>query len=329
MRRRDFIALAGGAAAAWPGCLVAQTANEPEKKMPRIGFLASAPPPLTQPLFDAFDRGLREQGYIEGQNILIERRFWKNDQAQLSKFAAEFVATGVDLIVAPTTPEALAAKSVTNTIPIVTATANPVAAGLAASFARPGGNVTGLTAGPGRVSKNLSLLAEAVPEASRFAVLMDPGNPLHAEILPELDSIAAQRHLQIVPVVKRSVDDIGPAFATMTEKGIQALVVLSDPIEFANRRRIIELAAQNRIPAVYSWREEAVEGGLLAYGADIADLLRRSASYVAKLLQGAKAAELPIEQAERFHLVINLKTANALGITIPPQLLAPADEVIE
>jgi putative ABC transport system substrate-binding protein len=132
-----------------------------------------------------------------------------------------------------------------------------------------------------------------------------------------------------VPVVKRSVDDIGPAFATMTEKGIQALVVLSDPIEFANRRRIIELAAQNRIPAVYSWREEAVEGGLLAYGADIADLLRRSASYVAKLLQGAKAAELPIEQAERFHLVINLKTANALGITIPPQLLALADEVIE
>src|SRR5258708_9789233 len=184
MRRGDFLALAGGAAAAWPGGLVVEPANEPEKKMPRIGFLASAPPPLTQPLFDAFDRGLREQGHIEGQNILIERRFWKNDQAQLSKFAAEFVATGADLIVAPTTPEALAAKSVTNTIPIVTATANPAAAALASSFARPRGNLTGLTAGPGRVSKNLSLLAEAVPEASRFPLFIDPANPLHAELLP-------------------------------------------------------------------------------------------------------------------------------------------------
>jgi ABC-type uncharacterized transport system substrate-binding protein len=294
MKRREFITLLGGAAVAWPDDILAQQPDRMLKKLPRIGFLASAPPPLTQPLLDAFDRGLREQGYVEGRNILVERRFWKDDQAQLSKFVAEFVATGVDLIVAPTTPEALAAKSVTSTIPIVTATADPVAVGLAASFARPGSNVTGLTAG--RVSKNLSLLAEAVPEASRFAVLMDPGNPLHAQFLPELDNIAAQRHLEIVPVVKRSVDDIGPAFATMAAKGIQALVVLSDPVTFANRRRITELAAQNRIPAVYSWREEAVEGGLLAYGADIADLLRRSATYVAKLLQGAKAAELRLSR---------------------------------
>ena len=292
--------------------------------MPRIGFLASVP----HERIDAFDRGLREQGYSDGQNIIIERRFWKNDPEQLAKFAAELVALDVEVIVAPTTPEALAAKALTSTIPIVTATADAVGVGLAESFARPGGNVTGLTA-VGGTSKNLGLIAELLPGASRFAILLDPNNQYHSQSMAGFQKAAAERRLEILPVVKRSVDDIDQAFQTMAIKGVQGLLVLADPIAAANRRKIIELAAQNRIPDVYYWREDAVEGGLLAYGPDLVDLNRRSATYVAKLLRGSKAADLPIEQAERHYLVINLKTANSLGLSIPTSLLATADEVIE
>ena len=324
MRRRDFIKAVIGSAGVLPLAAVAQPADQLRKKVPRIGFLASVP----HEQIDAFDRGLREHGYAEGENIIIERRFWKNDPEQLAKCAAELVALDVEVIVAPTTPEALAAKALTSTIPIVTATADAVGVGLAASFARPGGNVTGLTAVGGSI-KNLGLLSELLPRATRFAALLDPDNRYHAQTMVGFQNAAAKRHLEILPVVKRSVDDIGPAFQTMASKGVQGLLVLSDPIGSANRRKIIELAAQNQIPAVYYWREDTVEGGLLAYGADLGDLNRRSAAYVAKLLRGSKAADLPIEQAERFRLVINLKTANALGLSIPTALLATADEVIE
>jgi len=329
MRRRELVTLLGGAAVAWPLAVLAQQPDRMQKKLPVIGFLASAP---EQPLLDAFDRGLREQGYVEGRNILVERRFWKNDREQLSNFAAEFASERVDVIVAPTTVEALAAKQATSAIPIVTATADSLSVGLAASLARPGGNVTGLSAisdDPGKFTKGLALLAEAVPMASRFAVLMDPNNSLHAQILKGAVGAAARLHISILPVEKRTPDDIDSAFATMATNEIQAVAVLSDPVEFANRRMIIELAAKHRIPAMYTWRVEAVEGGLFAYGPDIADLNRRAAGYVVKLLQGAKAGELPIEQAERFRLVINLKTAKALGLIVPPTLLATADEVIE
>jgi putative ABC transport system substrate-binding protein len=330
MQRREFMTLLGGAAVARPDAILAQQPDRMLKKLPRIGFLASAPPPLTQPLFDAFDRGLREHGYFEGQNLIIERRFWQGDREQLARFVAELVADDVDLIVAPTTIEALAAKQATNTIPIVTATAgDPVGSGLAASLAQPSGNVTGLSAQGAAVSKTLGLLAEAVPEASRFAVLMDPENPLHLQGLTALRGEAAERHLEILSAVKRSATDIEPAFITMVTNGAQAALVLSDPVEFQNRGMIIEAAARHWIPTAYVWGVEAVEGGLLAYGPDIADLNRRAAGYVAKLLQGAKAGELPIELAERFRLVINLKTAKALGLTVPPTLLARADEVIE
>jgi putative ABC transport system substrate-binding protein len=292
--------------------------------MPRIGFLAS----VHHERIDAFNRGLRELGYIEGENIIIERRFWKNDSEQLAKFAAELVALDVAVIVAPTTPEAIAARAVTSTIPIVTATADAVGVGLAASLARPGGNVTGLTA-VGASSKNFEFLTELLPGATRFAVLLDPDNGYHAQMMAGFQKVAAERHLDVLPAVKRTVEDIGPAFQTMVSNNVQGLLVLVDPVGFANRRTIIELAAQSRIPAVHYWREEAVDGGLLAYGADLVDLNRRSAVYVAKLLRGAQAAELPIEQADRYRLVINLKTARALGLTIPTALLATADEVIE
>jgi putative ABC transport system substrate-binding protein len=324
MRRRELIGLIGTIGAVWPRNLVGQPTDQLKKKMPRIGFLASVP----HERIDAFDRGLRQQGYSDGENIIVERRFWKNDPEQLAKFAAELVALDVEVIVAPTTPEALAAKALTSTIPIVTATADAVGVGLAESFARPGGNVTGLTAVGGSI-KNLELLAELLPGASRFAILLDPDNQYHSQSMARFEKAAAERRLEILPVVKRAVDDIEQAFQTMAKKGVQGLLVLADPIAAANRRKIIELAAQNRIPDVYYWREDAVEGGLLAYGPDLVDLNRRSATYVAKLLRGSKAADLPIEQAERHYLVINLKTANSLGLTIPTSLLAIADEVIE
>ena len=324
MRRREFIGLIGTIGAVWPRNLVAQSTDQLKKKMTRIGFLASVP----HERIDAFDRGLREQGYSDGENIIIERRFWKNDPEQLAKFAAELVALDVEVIVAPTTPEALAAKALTSTIPIVTATADAVGVGLAESFARPGGNVTGLTAVGGSI-KNLGLLAELLPGASRFAILLDPDNQYHSQSMAGFQKSAAEKGLEILPVVKRSVDDIGQAFQTMAIKGVQGLLVLADPIAAANRRKIIELAAQNRIPDVYYWREDAVEGGLIAYGPDLVDLNRRCATYVAKLLRGSKAADLPIEQAERYRLVINLKTAHSLGLSIPTTLLATADEVIE
>ena len=324
MRRREFILLIGIIAAAWPRGLTAQSVAQPGTKVPRIGLLATIP---SQPRLEAFDRALREHGFVEGETIFVERRFWNNDPEQLAKFVAELVSLDVDVIVAPSTPEAVAARAVTSTIPIVTATADPIGVGLAASLARPGGNVTGLTAVGN--SKNFGLLVELLPGASRFAVLLDPDNQYHARLMVGFQRTAAERRIELLPVVKRSVEDIGPAFQTMASKGVEGLLVLVDPIGFANRRKIIELAAQNRIPAVYHFREEAVEGGLLAYGPDVVDLNRRSAAYVAKLLRGAKAAELPIEQAERYRLVINLKTAKALGLTIPTALLATADEVIE
>jgi putative ABC transport system substrate-binding protein len=330
MGRREFITLAGGAAVAWPDAILAQQLDRMRKKLPVIGILSSGTPSQpSRPIDDAFRRGLREQGYVEGENLIIERRFWQGDQEQLPKAVAELVADGVDLIVAPSTMEALAAKRATNTIPIVFMSGDPVGVGLANSLAHPGGNATGLSVMGDTRGKEIEMLAEVVPEASRYAVLMDPGNPLHRIQLSTIDKAAAQLHLEIVPVVERSADDIGPAFETMAAKGVQALVVLSDAITGLNSRRIIELAAQNRLPVGCAWREEAIAGALITYSTDVSELFRRSAYYIAKLLQGAKAAELPIEQPTRFHLIINLKTASALGLKVPASLLATADEVIE
>src|SRR5262245_57774575 len=232
MQRREFIALIGTIGAVWPHSLVAQPIPQPGKKAPRIGYLATVP---SQPLPDALDRAVRDQGFVEGETIFIERRFWNNDPEQLAKFAAELVALDVDVIVAPATPEAIAARAVTTTIPIVTATADAVGVGLAASLARPGGNVTGLTA-VGGSSKNFGLLVELLPGASRFAVLLDPDNQYHAQMMAGFQKIAAERHLDLLPVAKRSVEDIGPAFQTMTSNNVQGLLVLVDPIGFANRR---------------------------------------------------------------------------------------------
>jgi putative ABC transport system substrate-binding protein len=327
MLRREFLAAVGSVVAIWTRGTVAQSIEMHRKKLPRVGMLTSVSPLRYKPVQDAFDRGLRELGYIEDQNVFIDRRFWNSEPNILSKFVGELVANGVDVIVAPSTIEAVAAKKATSTIPIVTITADAVSAGLAENLAHPGGNVTGMAAA--EIDKQLPLLAEALPQASIFAILINPDNPVHAHILPHLMEAAAHLSRQLLFVEKRGVNDIEPAFATMVAKKAQALVVLSDAVTFANHRRIIELAAQYRIPAIYTWREEAIDGGLLAYGPDVIDLTRRSAAYVVKLLQGAKAAELPIEKAERLYLVINLKAAAALDVKIPPSLLVSANEVIE
>jgi putative ABC transport system substrate-binding protein len=327
MKRREVIFLIGCISAALPQRLIAQS-EQRSKKLPTVGILSAQSSPLTQPLLDAFNRGLREQGYVEGENIVFERRVWNNDPAQLAKFSSEFVALGVVVIFAPTTTEAVAAHAVTSTIPIVTTTADLLSVGLAASLARPGGNVTGLVADVSN-TKSLELLVDVLPGVSRFAVLFDPGNRFHTQRMAYLSDAAEERHLKLVSVVKRTSDDIPAAFKTMALEGLQGVMVLADTVEYTNRQKIIELATQNRIAAVFSWREEAVGGGLLAYGPDLVDLYRRSAGYVAKLLRGEKAAELPIERPERYHLIVNLKTANALDLRIPTALLATADEVIE
>jgi putative ABC transport system substrate-binding protein len=308
--------------------LIAQSVEPRGKKLPHIGILNPISSPLHLSLLDAFYRGLREQGYVEGENIVLENRFWNGDPPELAKFAAEFVATKVAVIFASTTTEAVAAHAATSTIPIVTATADLIDTGLATTFARPGGNVTGLTVNASNI-KPFQILTELLPGASRFAVLLDPDNHYHSRQMVYLGEAAEERHLKLVSVVKRTAADIQPAFETMALDGIQGVLVLADPIEVTNRAKTIELAAQNRIAAVFAFPVEAVEGGLLAYGPDMADLFRRSAGYVAKLLRGEKAAEIPIELPERYHLVINLKTANALGLSIPAALLATADEVIE
>jgi putative tryptophan/tyrosine transport system substrate-binding protein len=328
MKRREFIALFGGAAVGWPLGASAQRPDGALKKLPRIGFLTARRPIWRE---DPFIRGLREHGYVEGENLTIEYRVWEGDKDILARQVAELVTGRVDLILAITTIAALAAKQATSTIPIViVVTEDPVEAGLAASLARPGGNVTGLSSqGSDTMMKNFGLLAEILPEVSHFAVLMDPDNRSHAQVFDSFEREAAQRHLRVQQAVKRSAEDIAPAFANMAANGVQAVFVLPDSVAFDNRLRIAELAVKYRIPSAHMWRVEAVVGGLFAYGPDIADLLRRAAGYVAKLLQGTKADELPIEQAERFQLVINLKTATALGVTISPSLLARADEVIE
>jgi putative tryptophan/tyrosine transport system substrate-binding protein len=321
MRRREFIALLGGAAVGWPVGASAQRPDRALKKLPHIGVLTGRRPLWRE---DPFIRGLREHGYVEGENLTIEYRVWEGDKDILARQVAELVTGRVDLILASTTIAALAAKQATSTIPIVIVAAeDPVGAGLAVSLARPGGNVTGLS------SQGIGLLTEILPEASHFAVMMDPDNRLHAQVFDSFEREAAQRHLRVQQAVKRSAEDIAPAFASMAANGVQAVFVLPDSVTFDNGLRIAELAVKYRLPSSHMWRVEAVVGGLLSYGPDIADLIRRAAGYVAKLLQGAKAAELPIEQAERFQLVINLKTAKALGLTVPPSLLVRADEVIE
>jgi putative ABC transport system substrate-binding protein len=279
----------------------------------------------------AFIAALRELGWIEGKNIVFEYRHANNDLDRLPALAAELVELKVDVIVTRGTAAPLAAKKATSTIPIVMAAAgDPVGTGIVTSLARPGGNITGLTMqNPELSGKRLELLKEVSPTISRVAVLWNSANPDPTRAFKEAEDGAAKLGIQLLSVTVQSPADFGRAFAEMTHQRPDALITFADPLTVVHRKDITDFATNRRLPSMHGLREFADVGGLIAYGPDYADLRRRAASYVDKILKGAVPADLPVEQPTKFQLVINLKTAKALGLTIPATLLAQADEVIE
>ena len=325
--RRAFIGTLAGTLLATPLAADAQQAT----KVSRIGFLASGAAAGTAPRLEAFRQGLRDLGYVEGRNIAIEYRWAEGKVERLPAFAVELLGLKVDVIVAVSTPDALAARKATRTIPIVFVTAgDPVDSGLVAGIARPGGNVTGLSLlAPEIVARQLQTLKEAVPKASRVAVLSNSANPNTPLLVKETEAAARSLGVRLQLLGVRGDDAFDSAFSAVTKERPDALFVLFDPLLFLHRTRIVEFANKNRLPAMYAHREFAEVGGLMAYGADLRDNYRRAAIYVDKILKGAKPADLPVEQPTKFELVINLKTAKALGLTIPPSLLQRADEVIQ
>jgi putative ABC transport system substrate-binding protein len=329
IRRRKFLATLGGAAAAWPLTARAQQVG----KVPRIGYLSpgsASPGPLAY--HDEFERGLRELGYIEGRNIVIEYRFADGKFDRLGALAAELVQLNVDVIVSLVTQASLAAKNATSTIPIViVSVGDPVGAGLVASLARPGANVTGNSGMTTEViGKGLGLFKQTVPNVSPVAVMWNPDNVVYqGQILRETEVAARTLGIQLQMFGARGPDEFDRTFGAITSARAASLLVLPDPVFSAHTARIAAFADESRLPALYGLREHAAAGGLMAYGPNYADLYRRAASYVDKILKGAKPADLPVEQPTKFEFVINLKTATTLGLTIPPGVLAIADEVIE
>jgi putative tryptophan/tyrosine transport system substrate-binding protein len=301
---------------------------QPPTKIPRIGIIGDWPE--ESPNWGVFRQGLRDFGYVEGQNIAFEYRSAEGSYERLPALAAELVGLKVDVIVTWSTPVALAAKQATSTIPVVfTAVSDPILAGLVTSYARPGGNITGVTHIPSELNtKQLELLKEAVPLASRVAVLWNPEFPAHVEHLPELKRAAQALGVELHLVAYRSPQEFEGVIVTMSEDGTEALLVMAGPMAYNHATRLAELAATHRLPAIMPYREFAEAGGLMAYGAQYPDMYRRAAALVDKILTGAKPSDIPVERAMRFELVINLKTAQALGLTILPLLLFQADEVI-
>jgi ABC-type uncharacterized transport system substrate-binding protein len=308
--------------------VVPLAAAPPPGQVYRIGYLGTDPPPAHR--WDAFLDGLRERGYIEGRNLVFERRFSEGKEERFPEFAAELVRLQVDCILVPTTPAALAAKHATQTIPIVILTAiDPVGAGFVASLARPGGNLTGLSVlAPELSGKRLELLKEVVPELTRVAVLWNAANPAHASAWEETQAAARALGLRLHAQDVRGPQDLEGAFARMAWARPEAPLVLQDSLINMYQQQIAEFVTQQHLPSVFFTREWVVAGGLMSYGPSIPDLFRRAATYVDKILKGAKPADLPVEQPTTFELVINLKTAQALGLTIPPTLLFQADEVL-
>jgi len=328
--RREFIGtLAGGLAAASFAAEAQQAA-----KVARIGYLGTNLTAGPRSL-EAFRQGLRDLGYVEGRNVVIEYRDAEGKFERFPALAAELVALKVDVIVVGATPQALAARQATRTIPIVFASAaDPVASGLATSLARPGGNVTGLsTASSELVGKRLEQLKQAVPGVSRVAVLWQPqgvpGERTRKDMLKEAEVAARTLGVGLQFVEVRGPADFERAFSDMASARAGALTVLGSPMFVSERRRLVDLAAKTRLPAVYTAREYVDAGGLMSYGPDLNEMFRRAATYVDKILKGAKPADLPVEQPRKFELAINLKTAKALGLTIPPSVLGRADQVIE
>ncbi len=327
MNRRDTL-IAMTALGAMPWSAQAQQAG----KVYRIGYLSAPTRAAVENALQAFLRALRQLGWIDGQNLVIEYRWADGKIERLPEMAADLVQRRVDLIVAPAAVAALAAKGATSSIPIVMIFPNdPVALGLVASLRRPGANITGTTSShsPEIYGKQLQLLKEMVPHASRVARLFDPTTQLYAAEAKAVESAAQALRLRLQQVPAHSPDDFEKAFADMAAQRAEALVVSTDTPFLVHKARIAELALKHRLPTMYTFREHVEAGGLMAYSVNMADFIGRSANYVDRILKGANPAELPVEQPTAFELVINAKTARALGLTIPRDLLLRADEVIQ
>jgi putative ABC transport system substrate-binding protein len=327
MRRRDFMVLLIGGTAMWPLRIYAQQS----RKIPRIGVLLPGGQVSSSPRTKAFLDGLKDLGYVEGRTIVIEWK-WGDDRVDaFPERAAELVRSNVDVIVTGGTPAAKTLKATTQTIPIVMAVVgDPVAAGLVDNLARPGGNVTGFSiVAPELGTKRLELLKEIVPNLSSIAVLLNPKNPQSKIEMKEMQTAARAMGLQLHPAEISTEGELGDAFVAMNQAAAQALILLTDSIFFSERKRIVDLASKYKLPAMYFFQVFVEEGGLMSYGPSDADLFRRAAGYVDRILKGTKPGELPVEQPTKFDLYINLSTAKTLGVTIPESFVARAAKVIE
>ena len=326
MDRRRFLYGTGIALLAIPTA----ARSQPLANSPRVGFLFyGAPGP--SPELEAFRQGLREVGYIEGQNISVEYRFANGQVGQLSALAAELIQLKLEVIVTPGTSASVAAKKATSTIPIVFAgVADAVGAGLVTSLARPGGNITGLTSISAALGgKRLELLKGVVPKASRVGVLYNPTDQSNVLVLRELQESSKPLGLTLLPHPVRGPGDFEGTFAAISRERAQALFVAAGVLTTEHRKTLVDLAARNRVPTMWGERQFVEVGGLMSYAVNFYDEIRRAAAYVSKILKGAKPADLPVEQPTTFELVINLKAAKALGLTIPPSLLSRADQIIQ
>jgi len=330
VRRRGFIALLGSGIAAWP---LAASAQQAERSItrPRVAFLGAESRSTNQHFFDAFRQGMMEHGYVDGQNVILEQRWAEGRSERFPELVSELIGLKVDVIVAVSLPAAFAAKNGTSTLPIVFIASDPLGSGLVASLARPGGNLTGLSLflGDEFSSKWLELLREAVPTASRVGVLSNPVNPASRHYVTVLRDAAQKLGVMLQLHAVSDPGELDRAFATLAAERADAVVVVIDPLTVRYRERIVGLALKNRLPAMYGFREFVDAGGLMAYGVNVPDLCRRAAVYVDKILRGANPSDLPVEQPTKFELIINAKTAKALGLTFPPTLLVSANEVIE
>jgi putative tryptophan/tyrosine transport system substrate-binding protein len=324
VNRREFITLLGGAAA-WP---MAARAQQPS--MPVVGFLRLSPASVDAGRVEALRAGLRQLGYVEGKNIVIEFR-WAETVDQLPELASELARMNVDVIFAPSSTQVEAARQVTKTIPIVFANhADPVGVGHVASLAQPSGNITGLSVLlTDLVAKQLEILKEAVPQATRIGVLFSPTTPSHRPALQALETAGQTLGVQLQLAPVRTAEDFDGAFAMMGRERVGGCLVVAAPIFFSHRARVAELALKHRLPAMFGGKEHVEAGGLISYYSDLNDMARRAAAYIDKILKGAKPADLPVEQASKYELVINLKTAKAIGLNISEAFLLRANEVIE
>jgi putative ABC transport system substrate-binding protein len=327
MRRRKFVSLLGGVTATWPLAARAQ-----QKATPVIGFLGTGSAGQFAPAVGAFHEGLKDTGWVVGQNFAIEYRWAEGHFEKLPALAADLVGRKVDVIATSGGSSAAhAAKNATSTIPIIFESGvDPVASGLVASFARPGGNLTGVVILTAELNpKRFELLSELVPQAKVIALLVNPNNPLTERMVRDIQEAVPVKGVQH-HVVKAGTDGkFEAAFASLVQLKAGALLVLNDPYFFSQRGQLVELAARYAIPAMYEWREFVVEGGLASYGTSITGMYRQFGAYVGRVLKGEKPADLPVQRPTKFELVLNLKTAKTLGLTIPPSILSRADEVIE